>query len=499
MMLESLKKTVNRTYTENGALTYKTTGSDCLDLFASIGALRSEEESRIVKLFLKAYAENADLAVKTLFYARDVRGGLGERRVFRIILKYLANKHKESVIKNLPYVQEFGRFDDILTLIGTPCEREAIKLIEKQLEEDLQALSEKREISLLAKWLPSVNASNRDTVQTAKKLAAALGITDREYRKKLSALREALRLMENHLREENYTFDYGKQPSRAMYKYRQAFLRNDHDRYMGHMEAVAAGKAKLNAKNVMPYEIVKLFLNEYGGRRAAAWDDQARRIADVTWNALPDYTADTNALVVADVSGSMYDSLYRSSVRPIDVSVSLAIYFAERCKGRFHNHFITFTDEPELVELKGNDIAEKVEYCNNSDWGMNTNLSRVFELILEAAVENHLPQEELPSTLYIISDMEFDSCMRGAKVTNFEYAKALFEEHGYQLPQVVFWNVNSRNDQQPVTKDERGVALVSGCTPSIFAQMMPNGEEPLTPYEQMLEILYSERYEKIAA
>lgn len=500
-MLESLKKTANYTYTENGALTHRTTESDCLDLFAAIGALRSEDESRIVRLFLRAYAENADLAVKTLFYARDVRAGLGERRIFRILLKYLAKMNKESVLKNLSYVQEFGRFDDLLVLLGTPCEEEMIKLIKTQMDADLQALAEHQEISLLAKWLPSVNASNREAVQAAKRLASLLGMKEREYRKKLSALREALRLTENHLRKEDYTFDYEKQPSKAMFKYRSAFLKNDHERYVNYMEEVRNGKTKLNAKNVLPYEIIRTIMsNVYVDDDCSVLDfsDEERKIADITWKALPDYTGDTNALVVADVSGSMF-SAYGGSVEPIEVSVSLAIYFAERCRGKFNNHFITFSETPNLVEIKGKDITEKLLYCCTCDWGMNTDLSKVFELILNTAVENHLPQEELPSTLYIISDMEFDSCMYRADMTNFKYAKKIFEEHGYKLPQVVFWNVCSRNNQFPVKKDERGVALVSGCTPSIFAQVMPNGEEPLTPFEQMMEILGSERYEKISA
>lgn len=498
-MLEYLKKEANKTLTENGALTYKSTESDCLDLFATIGALRSADEERILGLFLRAYAENADLALKTLFYGRDARGGLGERRVFRIILKYLAFAEKKTVLKNLPYVAEFGRYDDLLVLLDTPCEKEVIELIREQLEADLEALSAQKEISLLAKWLPSVNASDKEAVRMAQKLSKALGMTDREYRKMLSKLRAALRLTENSLREKDYTFDYEKQPSKAMYKYRGAFIRNDHDRYMNFLDDVAAGKTKLHTDNVMPYEILAPYMDYYNPRFDLDLYEDARKAADVTWNALPDYTADSNAVVVADVSGSMYVPDDPNSVKPINVAVSLAIYFAERCKGAFHNHFITFTTRPELVELKGRDIVEKVRCCRDADWGGSTNLAKVFDLLLDTARKNHLPQEELPSTLYIISDMEFDSCMEGADMTNFEYAKKAFEANGYTLPNVVFWNVNSHRRQQPVTKDERGVALVSGCTPRIFAQVMPDGVGALTPYEYMLEVLGGERYEKISA
>lgn len=485
-MLEYIKTEANRAYTENGAASFATTRSDCLDLFATIGALRSAGEQEMISRFRRAFAEDPDLAMKTLFFARDVRGGLGERRVFRVILNWLAESAPASVRKNLPYIAEYGRWDDVLTLLGTACGKDALELIKAQLERDWMAMDMGDEVSLLAKWLPSVNASNADAVRMAKRIARFLGLDDAAYRKMLVKLRGRIRIIENHLRERDYSFDYAKQPSSAMYKYRKAFLRNDGDRYKAFMGKVSRGEAKLNTGTLTPYDIIAPFFE--GG---VSGDE--RRAIDATWNAQADFSGAENALVVIDGSGSMYAPL---RPRPAAVALSLGIYFAERNTGAFKNHFITFSGNPALVEIKGNDIYEKVNYCHEYNEVANTNIQKVFELILRAAVQNQVPQSEMPSTLYIISDMEFDCCTKGAELTNFQYAKSIFAEAGYRLPGVVFWNVASRSRQQPVTMNEQGVALVSGCSPRIFG-MLSSGK--LSPMGYMLDILGTERYAKIAA
>ena len=483
-MLEFLKREANMTYTENGAVTCRSTGRDCLDLFATIGALRREGDQEIAERFLRAYTEDPDLAMKILFYGRDVRGGLGERRVFRILLRWLAVTKPASVIRNLPYVAEYGRWDDVLVLLDTPCGTEALALLKRQFDADLAALDGDGEVSLLGKWLPSVNASNAETVRMAKQIAHAFGLSDRDYRKALTKLRAQIRILENSLREKDYTFDYSKQPSKAMFKYRKAFLRNDGERYSAFMERVSKGEAKLNTGTLYPYEIVE---------KAYQCGDAERLSLDATWRALADYTQDENALVVADGSGSMY---WGSNPSPAAVAQSLAIYFAERNRGAFRNHFITFSMNPRLVEIKGEDIVDKVRYCATFNECANTNIQKVFELVLNAAVKNRVPQKELPSTLYVISDMEFDFCAADASLTNFDYAKKLFNRAGYQLPNVVFWNVSSRNQQQPVTMNEQGVALVSGCSPRIFSMVM---EGTLDPFTYMLSVIDTERYAPIMA
>lgn len=485
-MLNELKKEANRTLTENGAATYCTTQSDCLDLFAAIGALRREDDKEIAERFARAYAEDPDLAMKILFYARDVRGGLGERRVFRTCLRWLAEYAPESVRRNIARIAEYGRWDDVFVLEGTLCESNMMHLIRRQMHSDLAALEANGNVSLLGKWMPSVNASCAKTVRRAKRFARSLGMTEPEYRRALVRLRERIRIIENNLREKDYTFDYAAQPSKALFKYRAAFNRNDGERYQAYLERVSCGEEKMHTGTLAPYEIIAPIFR--GGT-----DEVQRRAIDVTWNAQEDFTGDENALAVIDGSGSMYGG---ADPMPASVALSLGIYFAERNRGGFHNHFITFSENPKLVEIKGNDIDEKVRYCASYNEVANTNIQKVFELILSAAVKNHVPQEEMPSALYIISDMEFDWCTRDASLTNFEYAKQLFEEHGYQLPRVVFWNVAARNRQQPVTQNEQGVALVSGCTPRIFG-MLKSGV--LNPYAFMMQVLGSERYRDIAA
>ena len=488
-MLQYLKQESNKTLTENGAATLRTTQSDCLDLFATIGALRRESEQEIITRFMRAFAENKDIAVKLLFFARDIRGGLGERKVFRVILKWLAFNAPETVRKNLSYISEYGRYDDLLSLFGTPVEKDMLSYVKSQLEKDMNALENGGEVSLLAKWLPSVNASNKNTVLMAKKIARYMDMDDTTYRKILVRLRAHIKIIENNLRERDYTFDYEKQPSKAMFKYRQAFIRNDGARYNSFLNKVSTGEAKLNASTLMPYEIITPAFN-------SRISDEERKALNASWESLEDYGNDENAIAVIDGSGSMYGW---GKPLPITVALSLGIYFAERNKGAFKNHFITFSENPQLVEIKGSNIVEKVQYCESYDEVANTNIQKVFELILNTAKNNHLLQEELPEKLYIISDMEFDYCTRDASLTNFEYAKKIFEEAGYKLPEVVFWNVASRNRQQPVSKNEQGVLLVSGCTPRIFSMVADGSLSESTPYEFMLEVLGSERYEKIVA
>lgn len=488
-MLQYLKNEANMTFTENGAVTHKSSLSDCLDLFAAAGALRHASDEEIIARFVKAYTEDKDIAMKLLFYARDIRGGLGERRLFRVILKWLAENERESARKNLFNVAEYGRYDDLLSLFGTPLEKDMLYILKVQYDFDIKALETDGEISLLGKWLPSVNASNEETVKMAKKIVKFFGIDERTYRKSLVKLRAKIRIIENNLREKDYSFDYSKQPSKALFKYRNAFIRNDGERYNEFLSKVSTGDAKLNTSVLTPYEIITPFFQ----RKVS---DEERASINATWQSQEDYGTRENALAVIDGSGSMYGC---TSPIPAAVAMSLGIYFAERNEGVFKNHFITFSENPQLVEIKGGDILDKVRYCYNYNEVANTNIQKVFELILNAAVKNNVPQEELPKRLYIISDMEFDYCADDASMTNFEYAKRIFEEAGYTLPEIVFWNVASRNRQQPVTKNEQGVILVSGCTPRLFSIIAGGSVSMSTPEQFMLEVLMSERYEKIAA
>ena len=288
-------------------------------------------------------------------------------------------------------------------------------ILKQQLEADLNAMDMGDDVSLLAKWLPSVNASNAQTVLYAKRIARYLGMSDAQYRKTLVKLRERIRIIENSLRVKDYSFDYSKQPSKAMFKYRKAFYRNDGERYEAFLSKVSRGEAQLHTGTLTPYEIIKPFFYD-------KVSDQEANAIDATWRAQEDFTGDENALVVIDGSGSMY---CRTDPMPATVALSLGIYFAERNTGAFRNHFITFSEKPQLVEIKGETILDKVRYCHGFNEVANTNIQKVFELILRTAVKNKVPQDEMPSTLYIISDMEFDYCAEGADLTNFELSIAI--------------------------------------------------------------------------
>lgn len=484
-MLDFLKQESNLTYTQNGALTNSTSGSHCLDLFFRSGAMRNANEKDIADVVVRAYAENPEKTMKIVFYTRDIRGGIGERRFFRTAIKALLSFAPDSVKRNIPYFAEYGRFDDLLVLIGTSCENEAVAEIKKQLDSDITAMNINEPVSLLAKWLPSVNATSAETKSTAKRLSKLLGMSEKNYRHTLSALRKYIDIIENRMRVSDYTFDYSKQPSGAMFKYRKAFIRNDEERYSDYLDAVQNGKTTLNTSTLYPYEIVRRC-------DVPETDENEIKSLDVTWNNLPVYgNTDENAIAVIDTSGSMTWSP-NNSVRPIDVALSLGIYFAEHNTGTFANHFITFSGHPRMIEIKGGNICEKVKYCRTFSEVANTDLEAVFNLILETAVCYKVPQNELPSKLYIISDMEFDYCIEGGNNGRlFRVMKTKYERHGYRLPDIVFWNVNSFGENIPVSMSDTGATLVSGFSPVVF-DMAISGE--LSPMSLMERVISSERY-----
>lgn len=486
-MINLINNEMNKTYTLNGAVTNRTSGSFCLDLFFRAGAMRSATEEEIAAAVVRAYAEDPVKTMKIVFFARDARGGLGERRFFRAAVKALASYAPAAVERNIPLFAEYGRYDDLVSLLGTQCERKAVEVIRERLSEDIKAMENGGQVSLLAKWLPSVNTSSASARANARTLAKRLGYTEKQYRQTLSKLRKYSDILENRLRERDYTFDYGKQPSCAMFKYRQAFLRNDNERYTEYLNAVNSGEAKLNAGALFPYDIVRACLGEVS--------EQEKLTLDTTWRNLPAYGEGGNAIAVVDGSGSMTYAP-RQSVRPLDAALSLGIYFAEHNKGAFADHFITFSATPRLVEIKGADIVEKTRFCATFNEVANTNLEATFRLILSAAVNNNVKQSEMPERMYIISDMEFDCCVEGGNdSTLFDTMKALYAEHGYKLPEVVFWNVNSIHENFPVKMSDTGAALVSGFSPAIF-DMVASGE--ISPETVMNSVIESERYAAVS-
>lgn len=466
----------NYGYTENGALTYKSTLNANLDLFAMGGALRSRSENDIIDLVDKAYKEDPKTCIAILLYLRDIRGGMGEKRVFRTAISYLINKVNNKALMDATI--EVGSWKDIFEAfpfdIYTPYVKE---VYESHVATNL--------VTLMEKWMPSIGGKYN---KTAEKLASYLGLTPKQYRKYLSKSRANLNIVETKLCEKNYTsIEYDKIPSRASLIYRNAFYRNDNSRYTEYLRDVASGKKKINTDTLYPYEIIRPIVNKINNYPPFETDEIIIDDIDTleaAWNNLPSIHNEGNrSIVVADVSGSMYGT-------PICIAISLGMMFAEQNKGIFHNKLITFSANPNFITFEDDDdLIRKISKIANANWGMNTNLQAIFDLILRAAVENNLLEEEMPKTIYLVSDMEFDSCTRGR--TNFEDIKDKYKNAGYEMPTIVFWNVNSRQNNVPVRYNENKVALVSGASPNIFS-MVINGD--INPMKMLIQTVSNERY-----
>lgn len=480
--MNALESEMNVTETLNGAKAYKSTLNKCLDLFGKIAACRNDVK-QAQKLFAHAYAENPETATRILFWARDIRGGQGEREVFRNLFKYLVEENGEIGTKLVSLVPVYGRWDDLLVLENTSAWETVLNAIQNQLNLDRVSYKAGEAVSLLAKWMPSINASSKDTKRLGRKIAAHLGMTEREYRKVLSNLRTHINVVEKAMCSKEWSaIDYSKVPSRAAFMYRKAFAKQDATRYSEYLSAVEKGEAKINASTLYPYDIVEQYL--YKGAR----NDKT---IDLQWEALPNYMEgkEFNGLVVADVSGSMYG-------RPMAVSISLAMYIAERNTAEvWKNKFLTFSERPELQSIVGSTIGKRIDNLSGAAWGMNTDLMAVFKTVLDAGVKNDVPAEDMPSKLIIVSDMQFDQCCRSNKRTNFEQIQKLYRKAGYEMPQLVFWNVNAIGGNVPIKAHDTGTCLVSGCSPSILKSVLT--DSVLTPIDTMNETVYTERYDAV--
>ena len=497
--LDHLEKENSRTLTMNGAAAYNGTGDACLDLFAVAGGMRYRKHADLVTLFDRAYIENPDLAMKLLFYIRDIRGGMGERRVFRALIRHTAFTWPESAKKNVGVIDEYGRWDDLLCLLGTPVQEEAVRVIRDQMEKDLEAVRKREEgetdapVSLLAKWLPSANTSSARTRNQAKILMNALGMDEKTYRKTLSNLRSRIALTERYLsRKTPEKINYEAVPAGAMLKYRKALQSGtDRERFAKYLGQAAGGKKKMHVDTLFPYEIMRPYFRG-GYSRCGMLQD---KVLEALWKNQNPQIEGENAICVVDTSGSMYWR-HGEGLLPALVSQSLGLYYAERCKGTFHDHLITFESQPHLIKVPQGTLRDKLTYVKSLPWGGSTNLEAVFTLLLDAAVKNNTPQEEMPSVIYIISDMEFNCAMRRADKTIFENAEEMYREFGYQLPAIVFHNVNSWQMQVPVRKNTRGTALVSGAGTAAFREKYGKNT---TPLDHMLTVLGRERYAQICA
>lgn len=463
------------TVTENGMVTNSSSLNDCVNLFFQIGAMRGQDKTRLINMFVKAYEEDALTAMRILFWVRDVRGGAGERQIFKDIIKYLSSSRTETMRKNLTLISEFGRWDDLLTFVGTPLETDALSLIGYAL---------KNGNGLAAKWMPRPNVNDREKKRQANALRKFLKLTPGAYRKMLAELSTTVEQL--MCANEFGKINYSHVPSRAMSDYMRAFGKRDGERFTTFIESVKKGDVKINAGAVYPYDIVKNL--KYGNSNGA----------DAQWNALPNYLENNNEqfLPVVDVSGSMECAAGNNpNVTCMDVAISLGLYISERNEGAFKDSFITFSDRPQLQVLKGS-LSERYKQLARADWDMSTNIERVFTTILDSAVRNNVPESEMPTMILILSDMEFNQGTRGNwNKSAQEIFESKYAEAGYKMPKIVYWNIQARNNNFPVQFNKEGVSLVSGFSPSLLINLL-SGED-LTPLSMMLKIVNSDRYQSI--
>lgn len=479
-MLSSLltAMTSNDAKTANGMATNSTTGSGRVDLFGAIGSLRAQSEESVIKMFARAYGESKLDAMRILFYARDVRGGQGERKTFRTLVRYLAKTEPSVLVKNLHLIPVYGRWDDLFELIGTPLETEALRFYSAALVNSDR---------LAAKWAPREKSSKS---LIAHKLTKVLGVTPKQYRKRLAELTQVVETAMCSGAWDDIKFDHV--PSVAMKNYRKAFEKNAPQKWLAYTEALAKGEVKVNASALFPHDIVKGILTNYSPTVPQ------RNLINAQWKALPNYFAESgeNVLPVVDVSGSMSVTIDpKSSLQAIHISLALGLYCAERNNGIFKDHFVTFSNQPKLQKLAGDDIINRCTQLRQVEWGMNTNLTAVFDLILNAAVKHKVPVSDMPTMLLILSDMEFDSC---ASLNAMEMIEAKYAASGYKAPKIVFWNLNARPENNPVKAHKNGAALVSGYSPSILGALLGVKIEEFTPEGVMRKTIDGPRYEAVA-
>lgn len=498
-MKKTLNNEFNHSVTENGAVGFRTSGKALLDLNFAVASLRSASEDTIAEKFYNAFFEDKGDAMRWLFFARDVRGGLGERRLFRVVLEDLAKESPEYVKPIISLVPEYGRWDDLWCLLDTSLRDDVISLVSSQLENDQRDVQSHKSISLLAKWMPRCKTSSDRTRHYAMILRNGLNMTERQYQHTLSYLTKYLGVVEQKMSAGIWDgISYEAVPSRANLIYNDAFLRHDEDRRREFLGRVKSGDTKINASTLFPHDIVSKY--RQGSRHGV--DDTLEAL----WENLPNtVNGCENTIVVADGSGSMMSGIGKSGVTALDVANALAIYFAERSSGQFKDQYITFSERPQLVDLsRGKNLKEKINIALHHSEVANTNVEAVFDLILRTAVSQNMKQSDLPANILIISDMEFDECAtvngsgswRAQRPTSrlFEAIAQKYADAGYKLPRLVFWNVNSRTGTIPVRENDLGVALVSGFSPNIVTMVM-SGE--LDPYKCLMRAIYTDRYDPV--
>ena len=467
LQTDIVKTDENVTLTENGMVTNPTTLNKCVDLFFSIGAMRGKSKDTVVSLFNEAYKENPLIASKLLFWSRDVRSGAGERQIFRDIVTHLTTTSPQTVRKNIGLIPEFGRWDDVLVLVGTELEDDMFILIKDSLTNG---------DALCAKWMPRKG-------DVANRLRKLFRFTPKEYRKMLVNLTN---VVESKMCAKDWeSIDYSKLPSLASSRYQKSFVKNDTERYDEYKKALIDGTAKVNAGAVYPYDIIKS-INQ-GGDTV---------VSEKQWESLPNWMEDSNEriLPVVDVSGSMCcPAGGNDNLTCMDVAISLGMYISERNEGNFKDAFITFSNNPQLQYLTGG-LKERLNKLRSSDWGMSTDLEAVFNLILNQAKTYNIPQDKMPTKIMILSDMQFNQATR-SDLGSQSMIESMYEVAGYKKPDIIYWNLNARGTNFPVEFNKDGTALVSGFSPSILKPLLSG--KNMTPESIMMDTVNDERYSLI--
>jgi hypothetical protein len=463
-----------KTRTTNGMKARVSSANACVDLFYNVGASRGKN---IIPAFTAAYVENSDLALRIMAWARDVRGGSGERQLFRDVLAHLENTNPEDAVRLMAMVPELGRWDDLFVFKTKPLKDKAYTM----LGDALRASN-----GLAAKWTPRKG-------DVAREIREFFGMTPKQYRKSLVALTN---VVETQMCAQNWdNINYNHVPSLAHARYKKAFGRHG-TTYAEYVAKLAKGEAgvKINAGAVFPYDVLKGAVSNYGINKMSKTELDA---IQAQWDALPNYVGDADVLPMVDSSGSMscaaggYSS--KSGLTCLEVALSLGLYFADKNKGKFADCFLTFSNRPKLVNLKGN-IIEKMNQMNTGEVA-NTNLNAAFDLILKTAVDNKVPQSEMPGTLLILSDMQFDGAVDGRDESALKMIKRKYQDAGYEVPRVVFWNLNAAYGNTPVKYNKSGTALVSGFAPALAQSIMANDLDDFTPEAVMLKTVMQARYD----
>ena len=459
----AVKNTVTMSLTDNGMPTLTDTGDALATLFFMIGSSRGKN---IVPQFEAAYQNNPTLAARMLFWSRDIRGGAGERETTRSLLRHMEISHPDELILLLPFISEYGRWDDLLIFQTQRVKSAAYGLIAEALRENN---------GLCAKWMPRKGL-------IANELRKFMNHTPKSYRKLLVGLTT---VVETQMCSKNWTeINYSHVPSVAASRYRKAFTKHDSYGYATYQEGLVSGATTINANAIYPYDVIK-------GLRYGGVDSNAVSVAQ--WNALPNYLGDNSILPMVDVSGSMssFNIPNSTNLTCLDVALSLGLYIADKQTGPFKDMTLTFSGQSKIDILKG-DIIAKLAQLTRQTWGMNTSLESAFKEILRVATTNHIPADQMPKYLLILSDMEFDSCVDERRDTAFTMAARMYKNAGYALPSVVFWNLNARQGNVPIRFDQNGVALISGFSPSIMKSVLASRK--FSPLDIMLETLNSDRY-----